>query len=357
MAWWSGLMGSKMALGLDVGPSTVKLVELARSAQGVLTVNRCARAALPPGGVVDGQIEHFDAVAGVVRDLVARSQLRAHRVVMALPTKNVILRKVRLRSNMSDEELAVHVESEAAGFVPFPVEELALDFTVVGPVMGSASEIEVLIAAARKDRVQDRLALAEAAGLEAVVIETESNASQLALTAWQQRGGRTAASETVALVEMGHETMNLKVIAAGEVLFEREQGWGARQLLDRSVREFGISEEQARMGQLTGDLPPAYAAQLVPEHVNATAREIDRMLQFFYAGSPGRRLSSVVLAGGAACLDGLARGVSEAAGVAAVVIDPFEHMRLSSDVDMRQLAGQGCAYLQACGLALRSFES
>ena len=81
------------------------------------------------------------------------------------------------------------------------------------------------------------------------------------------------------------------------------------------------------------------------------------MLQFFYAGSPGRRLSSLVLAGGAACLDGLARGVSEAAGVAAVVIDPFEHMRLSSDVDMRQLAGQGCAYLQACGLALRSFES
>lgn len=357
MGFWPDLIGSRSALGLDIGPSTVKLVELLRSAQGVLTLNTCDRAALPSGAVVDGQIEHLDTVVGVVRDLVARVRVKARRVSMALPTKNVILRRIRMRSNMSDEELAVHVEAEAAGFVPFPVEDLALDFTVIGPVAGSAAEVEVLIAAARKDRVQDRLALAEAAGLEPVVIETESNAAQLALRAWQQRCGRSPATETVALVELGHESMSLKVIAADEVLFEREQGWGARQLLDRAIREFGLNEEQVRLGQLTGDLPPAYATQLVPDHVNATVREIDRTLQFFYAASPGCRLGSLVLAGGAAGLDGLPGGVAKATGVPSTVIDPFEHMRLGPAVDMRRLPGQSCAYLLACGLALRSFES
>lgn len=357
MRLWPSLKGNRTALGLDVGPSTVKIVELIRSGQDELTLNGCGRAPLPPGAVLDGQIERLDAVAAVVRDLVVRMQVRSKRVVMALPTKNVILRKVRMRSNMSDEELAVHVESEAAGFVPFPVEDLALDFSVIGPVMGSAAEIEVLVAAARKDRVQDRLALAEAAGLEPVVIETESNATQLGLRAWQQRGGRLDATQTIALVELGHESMNLKVVAGEDVVFDREQGWGARQLLDRAVRELGLNEEQARLGQLTGGLPPAYFAQLVPDHVNATARELDRLLQFFYAGAPGRRLSGVFLAGGGASLEGLTASVSDATGVQAQVIDPFEHMRLGAGVDMRSLNGHACSYLQACGLALRSFES
>ena len=357
MRLWPSLMGSMTALGLDVGPSAVKIVELTRSGRGELTLNCCARVPLPPGAVVDGQIEQLESVAATVRELVVRTQVRSRRVVMALPTKNVILRKVRMRANMSDDELAVHVESEAAGFVPFPVDDLALDFSVVGPVPGSASDIEVLIAAARKDRVQDRLALAEAAGLEPTVIESESNASQLGLQAWQQRCGRVQGGQTLALVELGHEAMSLKVIAGQEVVFDREQGWGARQLIDRCVREFGLNEEQARTGQMTGDLPPAYFERFVPDYVNSTAREVDRLLQFFYAGAPGRRLNGVVLAGGAASLEGLAGSVSEVTGVQAQVIDPFEYMRLGADVDMRSLKEQACAYLQACGLALRSFES
>lgn len=357
MRFLSSLKAPRMALGLDIGPSTVKLVELARSGRDEWTLSTHARATVPGGAVVDGQIERLDSVADAVRDLVRRAGVRSRRVAMALPTKNVILRRIRMRSNMSDEEMAVHVETEAANFVPFPVDDLALDFNVIGPAAGSASEVDVLIAAARKDRVQDRLALAEAAGLEPIILETESNASQLALREWQRRGGRLQPDETMALIELGHESTNLKVIAGEDILFEREQAWGARQLIDRAMRQFGLNEEQARAGQLVGELPAAYAAELVPDHANATAREIDRLLQFFYAGTPGRRLSGIVLAGGAAALDGLASRVSDATGVQAVVIDPFEHMLIGPGVDRRTLTGQSAAFLQACGLALRSFES
>lgn len=357
MSWWSGLKASRMALGLDIGPSMVKLVELSRSGGGEWTLDTLGRAPVPNGAVVDGQIERLESVADAVRDLVHRSGVRSRHVVMALPTKNVILRKVRLRSNMGDEELAVHVESEAAGFVPFPVEDLALDFTVIGPAPGSASEVDVLIAAARRDRVQDRLALAEAAGLEPIVVETESNASQLALREWQRRCGRLQPDETIALVELGHESTNLKVVAGDDILFEREQAWGARQLTDRVMREFGLNVEQARAGQLSGDLPAAYQAEWIPQHANATARELDRMLQFFYASVPGRRLTGVMLAGGAAAMDGLAARVAEATGLSAAVIDPFEHMVIGPGVGRQSLAGSAAGYLQACGLALRSFES
>jgi type IV pilus assembly protein PilM len=335
-------------------------VELSRSGPGQWTLVSHARAPLPGGAVEDGQIERLDVVAHVVRDLVQRARVRSRRVAMALPTKNVILRKVRLRSDMSDEELAVHVEAEAATFVPFPVEELALDFSVVGPAAGSDTEVDVLIAAARRDRVQDRLALAEAAGLEPIVVETESNASQLALREWQRRRGQVQSDETTALVELGHESTNLKVVAGQEILFEREQAWGARHLIGRVMREFGLNEEQARVGQIEGKLPIGYDVELVPEHCSATAREVDRMLQFFYAfssGASGRRLSGVVLAGGAASLKGMANQVADATGLPVTVIDPFEHMQLGPGADRKALAGHSAAYLQACGLALRSFES
>ncbi len=357
MPLWPGRRAPKMALGLDIGRSAIKVVELARSPQGLLTLTQCARAAVPLGSVVDGHIERLEPLAGVLRELVQRTGVRSRRVAMALPTKHVILRKIRLRGGMSEDERALHVESVAAGFVPFPVKDLALDYSVMGPVHGSASEVEVLIAAARRDRVEDRLAVAEAAGLTPIILETESNASQLALQAWHRRRGNPQATDVLSLVDLGFESTTMRVVAGQDILFEREQSWGARRLVDRLMRECGLNEEQAGSGLLSGDLLRATCAHIVAEHVDATVRELDRLLQFFYAGAPGRRLTSMVLAGGAAGVDGLASRVADAIGVPTLVMNPFEHMELGPGVEASSLSGQSGAFLQACGLALRSFES
>ena len=354
---WRGLLKSSSAIGLDVGPSTVKLVELSRSRQGVVTLCRLGRAPLKTGAVVDGQIEMLDEVSSVVRALVDRCGVKTRRVVMALPTKNVILRRARFRADIAEDELALRVENEASGFVPFPVEELSLDFSVLGPAAGNASEIEVLIAAARRDRVEDRLALAESAGLDPLVVEVESNGCQLALQAWLRRAGRNPGAETHALLELGHESMSLKVFVEDEIAFEREQAWGARQLIMQVMTAFSLSEEEARLRQLRGELPAGYMAQMVPEHAERTAAEVDRMLQFFYAAVPGRRLHALLLAGGGAALEGLPGRIAARTGLSVSLINPFDHMDLGPSIEARGLSEHASSYLLACGLALRSFEA
>jgi len=321
MAWWSRWAGPAQALGLELGTSAVKLVDLSRSAQGMLTLNGYALAPLSPGVFVDGQIEQFDAAVKAVRAGVQRLRLRTKRVVMGLPAVGLIQSRVQVPANLTDADLLDQVEAQAAKRMPFPLEELALDFAVLGPAKDEPSSLEVLISAARMERVLDRLALAEAAGLEPVVMETESNAAQVAWHAWRQRTGGAADAQAVALVEIEPQGISLKVTDAEELLFERELVCQDRPASDRA------------------------------------AREVSRMLQFFRAEHPGRRLELALLVGDAAGQDGLQEAVAWASGLEVRLLDPFARMRLGPRVDRLELPGHARSLLQACGLALRGLET
>ena len=167
-------------LGLDISSSSVKLVELGRDKDGSLVLERCAIEPLERGWITDGNIEKFDEVADAVRRVVKKSGTRAKNVALALPPSAVITKKIVLPGGMSEPELEIQVESEANQYIPFSLDEVSLDFCVVGPSTSSAGDVEVLIAASRKEKVQDRQGLAEAAGLKPVIIDVESYASRLA---------------------------------------------------------------------------------------------------------------------------------------------------------------------------------
>ena len=177
------LLGRKHAplVGLDISSSSVKLVELAQTSSGEYIVERFATESFEKGWIADGQIEKFDEVADAVRRVVVKSGTRTKHVAMAMPQSAVITKKIMLPAGLREEELEVQVESEANQYIPFSLDEVSLDFCVVGPSPTSAGDVEVLIAASRKDRVQDRQGLAEAAGLKPVVLDIESHASRLAM--------------------------------------------------------------------------------------------------------------------------------------------------------------------------------
>lgn len=321
MAGWWRWPGSRRALGLEIGSSGVRLVELERSARGVVTLHGCAHVSLSHGVVVDGQVEHFDAVARAIAQACERLRLRTRQVVMALPAASVLQRTVRLeRCEYERRAAGARLETWAASLAPFSVEDLALDFVVLGPAPDSPREVEVLIAAARLDRVQDRLALAEAAGLEPAVIETESHATQRACQAWQQRTRCEPESATIALVELDPQAARLKVIDASGMQFERETTWRER----------------------------AGAVRL--------AQEVVRLLQQFHEACAGRRLAGLMVAGEAAAEDGLGDALARASGLGVRLVDPFAAMGLGPQVDRLELTGHPSAYLQACGLALRGIE-
>ncbi|WP_295642888.1 pilus assembly protein PilM [uncultured Methylibium sp.] len=352
-------MGGKQAplVGLDISSSSVKLVELAQSGSGEYVLERFATESFEKGWIADGQIEKFDEVADAVRRVVSKSGTKTKRVALAMPQSAVITKKIMLPAGLRDEELELQVESEANQYIPFSLDEVSLDFCVVGPSPSSAGDVEVLIAASRKDRVQDRQGLAEAAGLKPVVLDIESHASRLAMTRIVSALPNEGRDALVALFEIGAETTSLKVLRDEELLYDRDQAFGGSQLTQMISRQYGFSFEEAEQKKLASDLPEDYESSLLVPFVDSLAQEIGRALQYFFTSTPHHKVHYVMLGGGTATLPGLKERVTELTGFASMVVNPFEGMRLGSAVRESKLRREAPAYLTACGLAMRRFLS
>ena len=342
-------------IGLDISSSSVKLVELGQTSAGEYVLERFGSEGFEKGWIADGQIEKFDEVAEAVKRLIAKSGTRTRQVVMAMPQSAVITKKIILPAGLRDEELEVQVESEANQYIPFSLDEVSLDFCVIGHSQTSAGDVEVLIAASRKDRVQDRQGLAEAAGLKPAVLDIEAHASRLAMSrviAGLPNEGKDA---LVALFEIGADTTSLKVLRDDEMLYDRDQAFGGSQLTQLISRQYGFSYEEAELKKLSADLPDDYESSLLVPFVDSLSQEIGRALQYFFTSTPHHKVHYVMLAGGTATLPGLKERVTELTGFASMVVNPFDNMKLGSAVRESKLRREAPSYLTACGLAMRRF--
>lgn len=342
-------------LGIDISSSSVKLVELSKSKSGELQLERCAIEPLEKGWITDGNIEKFDEVAEAVRRLVKKSGTRTKNVAMALPASAVITKKITLPSGMSELELELQVESEANQYIPFSLDEVSLDFCVIGPSAVSPGDVDVLIAASRKEKVQDRQGLAEAAGLKPVVIDIESHAARMAAARLMSRLPNEGDGAVVALFEVGAMTTSMQVLRDEDVLYERDQAFGGAQLTQLIARQYGFSPEEAEAKKRSGDLPDDYNAVVLKPFVQNLTQEVARALQFFFTSTPYNRVDHVLLAGGSASLPGLAEAVSQQTGFACGLANPFDGMEVGSGVRLKRMAREAPSYLTSCGLALRRF--
>lgn len=357
MSFLDTLLGRRYQpmVGLDISSSSVKLVELGQTPSGEYVLERFASEPFEKGWITDGQIEKFDEVADAVRKVVAKSGTKTRQVVMAMPQSAVITKKIMLPGGLREEEMEVQVEAEANQYIPFSLDEVSLDFCVVGPSPTSAGDVEVLIAASRKDRVEDRQGLAEAAGLEPVVVDIESHASRLAMSrvvAALPNEGRDA---LVALFEIGADTTSLKVLRDDELLYDRDQAFGGSQLTQLISRQYGLSFEEAEAKKLTGDLPEDYEAAILSPFVDSLSQEIGRALQYFFTSTPHHKVDYVMLAGGTATLQGLKDRVTDLTGFASMVVNPFDGMQLGATIREGRVRREAPSYLTACGLAMRRF--
>lgn len=342
-------------IGLDISSSSVKLVELSQNANGEYVLERFATEPFEKGWITDGQIEKFDEVAEAVRRVVTRSGSKTRHAALAMPQSAVITKKIMLPAGLRDEELELQVEAEANQYIPFSLDEVSLDFCVIGPSPTSVGDVEVLIAASRKDRVQDRQALAEAAGLRPMVLDIESHASRMAMGRLVETLPNEGKDALVALFEIGADTTSLKVLRDDEMLYDRDQAFGGSQLTMLISRQYGFSFEEAEQKKLSGELPEDYETQVLNPFVDSLSQEIGRALQYFFTSTPHHKVHYVMLAGGTATLPGLKERVTELTGFACMVVNPFENMVLGAAVRENKLRREAPAYLTACGLAMRRF--
>ncbi len=342
-------------IGLDISSSSVKLVELGQNAAGEFVLERFASEPFEKGWITDGQIEKFDEVAEAVKRVVGKSGTKTKQVVMAMPQSAVITKKIMLPAGLREEEMELQVESEANQYIPFSLDEVSLDFCVIGPSPSSAGDVEVLIAASRKDRVQDRQGLAEAAGLKPVVLDIESHASRLAMSRVVAALPNEGKDALVALFEIGADTTSLKVLRDDEMLYDLDQAFGGSQLTQLISRQYGFSFEEAEAKKLANDLPDDYDDVILRPFVDSLSQEIGRALQYFFTSTPHHKVHYVMLSGGTATLPGLKDRVTELTGFASMVVNPFDNMRLGSGIREAKMRREAASYLTACGLAMRRF--
>lgn len=347
--------GNPPLVGIDISTSSVRLVELAQSGKGEYRLERYAAEPLPRGSVVDGNIENMDQVVEAVRRVWKKSGTRAKLVALGMPPASVITKKIILPAGMSEDQLEVQVESEASQYIPFALDEVSLDFDVIGPAANSPEDIEVMLAASRREKVEDRVAIAEASGLKATVMDIESYAARAALDRVTAQLPEAGAGQVVALFQVGAQVTHISVMLDGVTVYEREQPFGGNALTQDIVRAYGMNFDEAETRKKSGDLPDNYVAELLTPFLESAALEVTRAIQFFYTSTPYTRIDQLFLAGGCALLPGLLELVASRTKISSAVISPFKGMQLGSSVRESQLRSDAPAYLVACGLALRRF--
>lgn len=344
-------------IGVDISSFAVKMVELTDAGKGELRIERYAIEPLPKDAVVDGNIANLEFVADALGRCWARMDSSTRYVALALPTAAVITKKITLPGNLREQEMEVQVETEANQYIPFALDEVNLDFQVVGPSPSDADEVEVLIAASRKEKVDDRVACVEAANLKPLVMDVESYAAQAAFELVEKQFPAGNKNQITALVDVGSNVMNVAMMQNEQPVYTREQAFGGIQLTQDIMRTYGMSFEEAETAKRNGSLPENYEAELLRPFLENMALEVSRALQFFFTSTPHNQVDRVVLSGGCAILRGVEEVVAERCQLPVVIANPFAQMTLSPRVRAKQLAADAPSLMVACGLAMRRFDA
>lgn len=341
-------------VGVDISSTAVKLLQLSRSGDRY-RVEHYAVEPLPPNAVVERSIVEVEAVGEAIRRALARSGSKAKHAAAAVAGSAVITKIIPMPGDLDDDEMESQVELEAVNYIPYPIEEVNLDFEVLGPMPGNEEMVQVLLAASRSENVEMRASALELGGLAARVMDVEAfaieNAYALLASTLNLPG-----DGIVALVDVGATMTTLNILRNGRSLYSREQVFGGKQLTDEVMRRYGLSYEEAGLAKRQGGLPESYEIEVLEPFKEALVQQINRLLQFFYAGSEFNRVDQIVLAGGCASIPGVSEMVEEQLGVQSVVANPLAQMTLGSRVQAHALAQDAPALMIACGLALRSFD-
>ena len=339
-------------IGVDISSTTVKLLELSRDGDRY-RVESYAVAPLPSEAVVEKNVNQIDVVGGLISELVTRSKTRAQLATAAVSGSAVIIKTIPMPAGLSGEDLEAQLTVEADQYIPYPLDEVALDFEELGPVVGRDDQVNVLLAACRQETIESRVDAIEVAGLTPAVMDVEIFAMERALALLHTQMPM-AHPETIAMVDIGASMTTLSVYAGGDSVYTREQLFGGKQLTDEIMNRYDLSFEEAGRAKKQGGLPEDYEREVLEPFREAVVQQVGRSLQFFFSSSEYTQLDCIVLCGGVAAIAGLAEIIEERLSTPTIVANPFADMSVGSRVNAQALAKDAPAMMVACGLAMRS---
>jgi type IV pilus assembly protein PilM len=350
-----GLFGKQSApvIGLDISSTSVKLLELTGS-RDKFKVEAYAVEPLPPNAVVEKNITDVEAVGDSIRRAVKRSGSKTRHAAVAVAGSAVITKIITMPGNLADDDLASQIELEADQYIPYSLEEVNMDFEVIGPCESDPDRVDVMLAASRSENVDVRVAAAELGGLQGRIVDVEAFALENAFALLAKDMSSGGIGEVIALVDIGATMTTLSVLADLKIIYAREQVFGGKQLTEEIQRRYGLTYEEAGLAKRQGGLTDNYGPEVLEPFKESMAQQVNRALQFFYSSSQYAQVDRIVLAGGCASIEGADEVIATKTGTEVLIANPFANMSLSSKVWAQVLSNDAPSLMIACGLAMRN---
>ena len=350
-------------LGIDISSTSVKLVELSQTDNGY-RVESLAVEPLPANAVAEKNIQDVEAVGETLQKAIKKSGTKCKLAAVAVAGSAVITKVITMPAALSETDMELQIELEADQYIPYPLEEINLDFQVLGPTDGNPDTVDILLAASRSENVEIRTAVAEIAGLTTKIVDIEAytieHASHLLRPPVEVDADadedETADTFTMAILDVGATMTSLNVVENNELIYTREQAFGGKQLTEEIMRRYGLAYEEAGRLKKVGGLPDNYIPEVLEPFKETMAQQVSRFLQFFYTAGQHQSVDMIALAGGCASIPGIDELIESQLGIKTVIANPFANMDLSSKVNAQTLSNDAPALMIACGLAMRSFD-
>ena len=326
---------SKPTVGLDIGSSHVKLMQLELTRNGEYRLLSFGMTELPPEAIVDGAVMNTNVIVDSIRELMQKQRVKTKQAVVSVSGNAVIIKRINL-PQMTIDELEESIQWEAEQYIPFDINDVNIDVQILEGASEAPGQMEVLLVAARKELVNEYQSLIQQAGLKPVVVDVDAFA-----IANMFEINYELPDETIALVNIGASNVNIHILRNGVSAFTRDIGMGGRQFTEEIQRTLNISFEEAEAMKVGGDEQDVSA--IVPEEIEKVlssvgenlATEIQRSLDFYLSTSADSGLSRLYLSGGGARTPGLARAISKQTGLGTEIVDPFRRIQ----IDEREFKG------------------
>ncbi len=341
-------------LGIDISSTAVKVLEVSKSGGG-FRIDSHAVEPLPSEAVAEKVVQDVDAVGDAVRKAVKRAGTRTKEVALAVPGSAVITKVITMPSSLSDAEMETQIQLEADQYIPYPLEEINLDFEVIGPTEGGDDTVDVLLAASKSENVEMRTAAVSMAGLTATSVDVEPYTIEHACRAVPDMLPDGGAERTVAVVDVGSTLTTLNVLDDRELVYTREQPFGGKQLTEEIMRRYGLSYEDAGRVKKQGGLPDNYEPEVLEPFKTTMAHQISRFLQFFFSASDYDDVDQILLGGGCASIPAIDEFVESHIGVPTAIANPFHSVSLGNRINRQKLTADGPSLFVAFGLAARGY--
>lgn len=344
---------NKSLVGIDISSTSVKLLELSIR-DGRYWIESYGILPLPPHAVVEKNIADAEGVGDTIDRLINLTNPRSNGAAAAVASSAVITKIIDMDADLNDDERETQIRIDAEQYIPYPLDEVSLDFEVIGISPTNPSQVSVLLVASRTENVEMRSEALELAGLVPRVIDVESYAVERAFSLIADSLPGTP--EIVAIFDIGHSMTTLSVLKDEKIIYTREQLFGGKQLTEDIQRRYGLSYDEAGRAKKEGNLPDDYEPEVLAPFIDNIVQQAARSLQFFYSSTQFNDVDHILLAGGNANIPGLTRLLQEKLGHRVSIANPFVQMGFAHQIDANQIENDAPSLMIACGLALRSFD-